>query len=128
LRGGAKSETNKQAKAAPRMTDKIIELPHDFIGPEDQARLESFGAHLIASGLATRWHWNRAHGIDVAFEIYRGGADEQLFCAIRRDRDHDVFYAQGGNAGLRDRGKLEHVMAAVDAAAHAAHGDAPSSA
>jgi hypothetical protein len=107
------------------MTDKIIELPQDFIGMEDQARLESFGGHLIARGLATRWHWNRSHGIDVAFEIYRGGVDETLFCSIRRDHAHDVFYVHGGSANLRDRGKLDHVMASVDAAAHAAHDDSP---
>ena len=103
----------------------IIELPRDFIGLEDQARLESFGAHLIARGLATRWHWNRSHGIDVAFEIYRGGANEVLFCSIRRDHEHDVFYVQSGSANRRDRGKLDHVMAAVDAAAHAEHDDPP---
>ncbi len=110
------------------MTDKIIELPHDFIGMEDQARLESFAAHLIARGLATRWHWRRVRGIDVAFEIYRGGANEVLFCSIRRNHEHNVFYVQGGSANLRGRGKLDHLMASIDATARAAHGDAPETA
>jgi hypothetical protein len=107
------------------MTDNVVELPNDFIGKEDQTRLESFGGHLIARGLATRWHWNKERRFDVAFEIYRGGPAEALLFSIRRDSDNDVFYARDEAANLRVRGKLDHVMAFVDAAAHAAHGDAP---
>ena len=106
------------------MTDKIVELPDNLIGKEDEARLESFGAHLISCGLATRWHWNREGGVDVGFEIFRGGPDEALFVRIRRDRAHDVFYITDPAGTRVEQGKLDHVMTVVDDLARVAHGDA----
>lgn len=100
---------------------EIINLPDDFIGKEDERRLESFGGHLIGRGYATRWHWNREHGVDVAFEIYRGGADEELFAAIRRDREQDIFCAVDASGRNIGAGTLDHVMAVVDGLARAAH-------
>lgn len=103
----------------------VVELPENFIGVEDAERLESFGAHLIAHGRATRWHWNREHGIDVAFEIFRGGPHEELMFAIRRDRDKDAFYVTDSSGRVVEEGSLDHVMAVVDSAARAAYGDPP---
>lgn len=105
--------------------DNIVELPENFIGVEDAEKLESFGAHLISHGRATRWHWNREKGIDVAFEIFRGGADEELMFSIKRNRDKDAFYVTQASGELVDEGTLDHVMAVVDAMARAAHGDSP---
>ena len=102
------------------MTD-IINLPEDFIGKEDERRLESFGGHLIGRGYATRWHWNREHGIDVAFEIFRGGADEALFASIRRDREQDIFCATDAAGRNIGEGTLDHVMAVVDELARDGH-------
>lgn len=99
------------------MTDEVVRLPDNFIGKEDQARLESFGAYLIVHGLATRWHWNRRRGIDVAFELFRGGADEvRIFC-IERSRANDVFVLSDGEGRALERGKLDHIMTVVDRAA-----------
>lgn len=93
---------------------EIFTLPNNFIGREDEKRLESLGAHLISHGYATRWHWSREHGVDVTFEIFRGGADESLLASIGRDRENDVFYAQDYFGDIIDEGSLDHVMAVVD--------------
>jgi hypothetical protein len=103
----------------------IIDLPDDFIGNDDQRRLESFGGHLISRGYSSRWGWNRERGVDVAFEIFWGGPDEKLFVSITRHRVEDVFYATDAAGTVLARGSLEHVMAVVDDAAAARHGGLP---
>ncbi len=96
------------------MADEIVRLPENFIGKEDQARLESFGAYLIVHGFATRWHWTRCRGIDVAFELFCGGAHElRLFC-IERSRELDAFVLCDGQGRALERGKLDHIMTVVD--------------
>lgn len=106
------------------MTD-IVNLPENFIGKEDELRLESFGAHLISHGCATRWHWSRERGIDVAFEIFTGGAHERLMLYIVRDRKRDAFVAKDPEGAAVVEGALDHVMAVVDRLARSARGDAP---
>lgn len=106
------------------MTD-IVNLPKNFIGKEDELRLESFGAHLISHGCATRWHWSRERGIDVAFEIFAGGAKERLMWYIVRDSKRDAFIAQDPEGAAVVEGALDHVMAVVDRLARSARGDAP---
>lgn len=103
----------------------VVELPENFIGVEDAEKLESFGAHLISHGRATRWHWNREHGIDVAFEIFRGGPHEELMFAVRRDRDNDAFYVADPAGAVVEQGSLDHVMAVIDAIVRATNGDPP---
>ena len=103
----------------------IFELPEDFIGKEDEQRLRSFGGHLIANGCATRWHWERRRNVDVAFEVFHGGADESLLFAITRDREEDVFLARDPAGGVLARGKLDHVMAILDAFARGMRSDEP---
>lgn len=103
----------------------IIDLPEDFIGKEDQQRLESFGGHLVSHGCSSRWQWNRERGFDVAFEIFRGGPAEELFVSITRHRGEDVFYATDAARKVLARGSLEHIMAVVDQAAAAWHGGLP---
>lgn len=107
------------------MTGKIVELPSDFIGREDELKLESFGGHLIARGCASRWHWNRKHGVDVAFELFRGGAEESPLVTIKRDRAKDVFYVLDASGRRLEEGKLEHVMSFVDERARSRRGDTP---
>jgi hypothetical protein len=103
----------------------IVNLPENFIGKDDEQRLESFGGHLIAHGRATRWHWNRERGIDVAFEIFAGGARERLLMFIVRDREHDKFVAHDGGGGFIAEGALDHVMAVVDKLARSEQNDQP---
>ncbi len=103
----------------------IVNLPENFIGKEDEQRLESFGAHLISHGRATRWHWNRQRGIDVAFEIFTGGPHERLLVAIVRDREHDRFAAKDGRGRIIAEGSLDHVMALLDKHSASAGGDEP---
>jgi len=93
---------------------EIVTLPDNFIGKEDEQRLESFGARLISRGWATRWHWNRERGIDVAFEIFTGGASERLIVSIVRNRERDAFLAKDAAGGFVAEGALERVMAVVD--------------
>lgn len=107
------------------MSGKVVQLPRDFIGTEDEHRLESFGSHLIGHGCATRWHWNRENGIDVAFEIFRGGAEEALVFVIKRNRDKGAFYVTDAMGNRLEEGKLDHVMAFIDEMAKATRPDAP---
>lgn len=106
------------------MSGKIVELPDGFIGKDDEARLESFGGHLIGRGRATRWHWNRERGVDIAFELFRGGADEAFLLAIKRDRVKDVFYILDAAGERLEEGKLDHVMTVVDSLTRAEGDDA----
>lgn len=103
----------------------VVTLPRNFIGKEDELRLESFGARLIAHGWAARWHWNRDRGFDVAFEIFTGGTDPRLWVAVVRDRDKDVFAAKDAAGRIVANGTLDHVMAVVDRLAQAARRDGP---
>jgi hypothetical protein len=103
----------------------IVNLPENFIGKDDEQRLESFGAHLIARGRATRWHWNRERGIDVAFDIFVGGSQERLFVSIVRDREHDKFIAKNARGRFVGDGSLDHVMAVVDKLAGSTRRDEP---
>jgi hypothetical protein len=107
------------------MTSKIVKLPDGFIGKEDEAKLESFGAYLLSHGAATRWHWDRERGIDVGFAIFHGGAHEELLFSIRRDRERDLYYVSAADESRLDEGKLEHVMAVVEQLAHARRGNTP---
>ncbi len=99
----------------------IVNLPENFIGKEDEQRLESFGAHLISHGRATRWHWNRQRGINVAFEVFTGGAHERLLVGIVRDRKHDRFVAQDAGGRVVADGSLDHIMTLVDKHASSAN-------
>lgn len=96
------------------MNDKIVSLPTDFIGKEDEQRLESFGAYLISHGLATRWQWRRENGIDTGFEILQGTQGDELVCTIRRDARRDTWYVADPDGGTVDEGELEQLMAFVD--------------
>jgi hypothetical protein len=93
---------------------KIINLPDNFIGKEDRERLESFGGHEIAHGRATRWHWGKNDDGSDVFEIYRGGANEELVCQISRDREHDQFTVKNAAGTLVISGTLDHIMAELD--------------
>lgn len=101
----------------------IVNLPENFIGKDDESRLESFGAHLIAHGRATRWHWNREHGIDVSFEILAGGRKERLVVSVVRDRERDRFIARDPGGSVLAEGPLDHVMAVVDKLGRRTDGD-----
>lgn len=101
----------------------IIHLPDNFIGKDDRERLEAFGGHVIAHGRATRFHWARDGAGDDAFEIYRGGAHEELVLRIQRDRQQDTYYATDPQGETLSRGSLEHVMADLDRRLAQAHGE-----
>lgn len=104
---------------------KIINLPDNFIGKEDREKLESFGGHEIAYGRATRWHWGKnSDGGDV-FEIFRGGANEELLVQISRDRKHDMFCVNNPAGELLTSGTLDHIMAEMDRVFAQIHGENP---
>lgn len=106
------------------MTD-VVHLPDNFIGKDDQAKLESFGSHEIARGRATRWCWTRDDKGGDAFEIRKGGAREVLVVRITRDRKRDLFSAHGPDARLLAEGALDHLMAVLDAELARLHGEEP---
>jgi len=104
---------------------EIVHLPENFIGKDDRDRLESFGGHTIAHGRATRWHWASDQQGAQVFEIYRGGADEQLAYCVYRDRGQDVFRARDDRGREVATGDLEHVMARLERLLASAHGETP---
>lgn len=93
---------------------EIINLPENIIGKEDHERLESFGAHEISHGRATRFHWDKNESHDPVFELYRGGPKEELAVRIHRDMAQDLFVAEDKNGETIVTGSLDHVMAVLD--------------
>ena len=104
---------------------KIINLPDNFIGKEDREKLESFGGHEIAHGRATRWHWSKNANGDDVFEIYRGGANEELLVRISRDRKQDIFCVENSAGKRISSGTLDHIMAELDRFFAQIHGETP---
>lgn len=104
---------------------EIVQLPENFIGREDREKLESFGGHTIAHGRATRWHWASDHQGGDIFEIYRGGADEELAYRVSRDRRRSVFRVHDAHDREVLRGDLEHVMAGLEKMLSTEHGEFP---
>ncbi|MFC7048342.1 hypothetical protein [Emcibacter nanhaiensis] len=92
----------------------IIKLPDNLISNDDRQKLESYGAHEIARGRATRFHWTESEQGDPLFEIYRGGAVEELVLQIGRHREQDEYYALDPSGQDLTSGSLDHVMAQLD--------------
>ena len=95
------------------MNDDIIRLAENLIGPADHRRLESYGAHVIQHGWATRFSWSEEDG-DPRFDIFRGGADERLAVRVGRHRDRHEFFAETAEGQRIAGGTLDHVMAELD--------------
>jgi len=104
---------------------EIINLADNIISKEDHEQLASFGGHLIAHGRATRWHWGKADNGDDIFEIYRGGAEEELVIRISRNRKMDAFYAHDAMGKVVAAGVLDHVMAELERYFMLLHGESP---
>ena len=102
---------------------EIIEFPDNIIGKEDHEKLESYGAHEISLGRATRYHWEKDDNGDPHFELYRGGANEEFVFSIGRDRKKDVFEARDNKRIVIVSGTLESVMAALDQKLMREHGE-----
>lgn len=96
------------------MSDRIVRLDDNLIGPADHRRLESYGAHVIQHGWATRYAWAEQDG-DPRFEIFRGGPDETLAVRIGRHRDLHEFFAEDAAGQQIVAGTLDHIMAELDA-------------
>jgi hypothetical protein len=101
----------------------IIKLVDNIINKHDQEKLESFGGHTIAHGRATRWAWARDDKHDAVFEIFRGGANEELIARVYRDREHDVFIVCNEPDATISTGTLEHVMAEMEKYLMRIHGE-----
>ena len=93
---------------------QVIRMPDNFISKADREKLESFGAHVIVHGRATRWHWAKDVGGGDIFEIYKAGRKGTPIVRIRRDRTRDVFCAEDASGGLVAAGTLAHVMAVLE--------------
>ena len=102
---------------------EIIGLPENIIGKEDHEALESYGGHEISRGRATRFHWDKDEDGSPVFQIFRGGADEELVVTIRRDREKDEFQAITPQGKQIVSGTLEHVMAVLDEKLAREHGE-----
>ena len=92
----------------------IIALPDSFIGKADQVRLESFAAHLIAHGWASRWYWNRQPGPDMALHVYKRRCDERPMLCLIRSRINRAFCAKDAAGNTIAEGELRYVMRVVD--------------
>lgn len=96
------------------MNDDIIRLAKNLIGPADHRRLESYGTHVMQTGLATRFAWSEESG-DPRFDIFRGGPDEVLAARVGRHRAQHEFFAEDAGGQQIAAGTLDHVMAELDA-------------
>ncbi|RDC71092.1 hypothetical protein DLJ49_16320 [Rhodovulum sp. 12E13] len=108
------------------MSDDIIRLAENLIGPADRRRLESYGAHVIQHGWATRYAWSEEDG-DPRFDIFRGGPNEECAVRVGRHREADEFFAEDAAGQQITAGPLDHVMAELDIyleqrSGHAPHG------
>lgn len=92
----------------------IIRLADNIISKEDHEQLQSFGGHVVSHGRATRWHWTKNEAGENIFEIFRGGADEELAISISRNRKQDAYYAHDPAGKVIAAGVLDHVMAELD--------------
>lgn len=95
------------------MSDEIVRLAKNLISPADRRWLESYGAHVIKHGWATRFSWSEEDG-DPRFDIYRGGADEWVAARVGRRRDRHEFFAEAETGQEIVAGTLDHVMAELD--------------
>jgi hypothetical protein len=95
------------------MSDDIIRLADNPITPADHRRLESYGAHVIRHGLATRYGWAEEDG-DPRFDIFRGGAEEWLAARVGRHRARHEFVAVDADGAEIVAGPLDHVMAGLE--------------
>jgi len=103
-----------------------IRLPANFIGIEDEARLQGFAGHLMAHGCAARWQWRRVDGIAVELSIFAIDPDgASLLAAISRDSSRDVYRASDRDAAVFVEGTLEKVMTIVDRLARASVPESP---
>lgn len=93
---------------------KLIELPDNLITPDDRIKLESFGGREISLGRITRFHWNDNNVDELSFEMYRGGADEELVFSLHHDRRQHTFIAKDADNREVATGNLNHVMAVLD--------------
>lgn len=107
------------------MTDDITRLPDNLIGLDDQKKLESYGAHAISHGWATRYCWSNDKQNNPQFEIYRGGANEVLAARIIRHRIEDEFIAEDAEGVKIAAGTLGHVMFKLDQSLTTAHENQP---
>ena len=104
---------------------EIIELPENIIGKEDHEKLESFGGHEISHGRATRYHWSEDNEGSPVFEIFRGGADEELVVRISRSREKHEYLVHDKNGRIVTEGTLDHIMAGLDNKLAIEHGEQP---
>jgi hypothetical protein len=91
----------------------IIALADNSLGKTDRLRLESFATHLVAHGLATRWHWQRKRGLDMTLHVYKGSGEEPMFF-LNRSRANRAFFAKDAAGRIIAQGALPHVLAIAD--------------
>ncbi|MEA3412773.1 MAG: hypothetical protein U9R74_14700 [Pseudomonadota bacterium] len=104
---------------------EVFVLPDNFIGKDDREKLESFAAHEISHGRATRWTWSRQGNGDDQLVIYRGGINEEAVAIVGRDRKADAFFAGDGDGKCFVTGALDHVMTGLDERLAVLHGERP---
>lgn len=102
---------------------KVIGLPENFVSLEDRKRLESYGGHQIARGRATRFDWSKDADGNPVFDIYRGGAHEELVTRIRHARRQCAFQAENNLRETIASGTLNHVMAVLEDKFRHEHGE-----
>ena len=93
---------------------EIIELPDNLITPDDKEIIESFAAHELSHGRATRFTWDRNDNDDPVFKLYRGGADEELAVTITHSRKEHEFQVHNKAGKQIISGTLDEIMIDLD--------------
>ena len=91
----------------------ILLLADTSIGKPDRLRLESFAAHLVAHGWASRWQWQRKRGLAMTLHVYKGSGEQPLFF-LNRSRADRAFFAKDSAGRIIAQGPLPHVLAVAN--------------
>ncbi len=91
----------------------FYDLPDNFIGKKDKQKLERFGNHEVAQGVAQHWQWKKSiDGADV-FHLYSRYEGNVPLVKITRDRANNRFVAKFHPQSGHLSGRLDDVLALV---------------
>jgi hypothetical protein len=88
-------------------------LPENQISGVDHKRLDSFCGHLVASGFANGWHWDKG-GAGEQLIIYDDPERTNVLARIGRDRTRGKFYVTDEDQRQLAEGSVHEIMTLVD--------------
>lgn len=100
----------------------VVDLPKNFITPQDKIKLESYAAYEISHGRATGYSWKKEKD-NEAFVMYQGPTRDKVTMKISHNQKDHKFHAYNKDGGEIVSGTLDHVMAYMDKKLAKQHGE-----